>query len=379
MRILVVIDSLVPAGAERSLVQTAPLLVDRNVDLRIAMLHDRPGLQDELIENGIEVDSLGAGGRLGWLKSLSELIDEVRPDLVHTTLFEAGLVGRLAARRRGVPVITTMASEPYGSALLDNPAVSRAKLRMAQAAEIATLRLAVRVHAVSEPVASTTAARLRYPRDRIDVVPRGRDPQWLGRRTDVRRRQARKSLGVEDSQTVSLTVARHAFSKGIDVLVDAAPSILASMPGTVFLLAGRRTAHTAEIEDRIAALGLEQSFRLLGERSDIPELLTAADLFVLPTRREGFPGAIVEAMAMEVPVLASGIPEVRSVVDESTAVLVPVDDVGALASGAVEAVSGAGRNGRVENARREFEQSLTLGPVADAMVALYRRAIDQSS
>lgn len=372
VKVLVVIDSLVPAGAERSLVQTAPLLRDRDVDLEVVTIHDRPGLQQVLIDEGIRVDALDGSGRLAWARGLSSHIDRFRPDLVHTTLFEAGLAGRLAGRRHRVPVLSTYASEPYGPERFDNPGRPTSKVRAAQATEILSLRLARRVHAVSDPVAESVATRLRYPRDRIDVVTRGRDPEWIGRRSDERRRTARAMLGVVDDQLLALTVARNEYIKGLDTLIDAAPSILASAPSTVFLIAGRPTPITEELQARARDRGLGDRLRFLGERSDVPDLLAAADVFVLPTRNEGFPGAVVEAMAMEVPVLATDIPTVRVVVDDATAVLVPVDDPAALANGFEDAVHGSRRRDRVKCARTTFEQRLTLAPVADAMAAMYR-------
>jgi glycosyltransferase involved in cell wall biosynthesis len=374
VKVLVVIDSLVPAGAERSLVQTAPLLRDRGLDVAVATIHDRPGLQPELRRAGIEVVAIGGDGRIQWVKRLSGLIAERRPDLVHTTLFEADMAGRAAARLRRVPVVTTIASEPYSPAHLADPRLDRRKVNAARVAEAVSLRLAARVHAVSEPVAEAVASRLHYPRARIDVVPRGRDGAWLGRRTEQRHRAARRTLGIGDSEVLALTVARQEYIKGLDVLIDSAPELLRSHPSARILVAGRPTSITAELEARIDRLGLTDRVRLLGERDDVPELLAAADVFILPTRREGFPGSIVEAMALEVPVVATGIPEVRAVVDDTTAVLVPLDDAAALADGVREALDGPDRLERVARARREFESRLTLDPVADAMIDFYRRA-----
>lgn len=375
LEVLVVIDSLVPAGAERSMVQMAPLLVERGVALRFATIHDRRGLQDELTAQSIEVTTLGGTNRMESVRNLSALIHHDRPDLVHTVLFEAGLAGRLAARMRSVPSVSTIASEPYSPAHLNDPRLKRWKVRAAQASEIASLRLARRVHAVSEPVARAVAERLRYPASRIDVVPRGRDPAWLGRRTPERTREARATLGLQDGAILALTVARHEYIKGLDVLIDAVPGIVSEYPNVVFLLAGRPTAITAELAERARRLGVSDRVKVLGERNDIPELLAAADVFLLPTRREGFPGAVVEAMALQVPVVASDIPEVRAVVDESTAILIPPDAPEALARGFREALVGPSTPERVARARLRFEDYLTLDPVVEAMVDFYHRAV----
>lgn len=130
------------------------------------------------------------------------------------------------------------------------------------------------------------------------MVPRGRDSAVLGRRTPARRAAARLALGYDDS-VLLLAVARHEYQKGLDVLLEGLPAVLAAQPGVVLLVAGRPGNQTAELEATTARHRLGGSVRLLGTRSDVPELLCAADVFVLASRREGFPGAVLEAIALE--------------------------------------------------------------------------------
>jgi len=126
VHLLYIIDSVVPAGAERSLLAMVPHYVARDIAVEVAYLHERPGLQDELVAAGARLVSLdGRYGRAGWLARTTRLVRDRRPDLVHTTLFEADVVGRLAARLAGTPVVSTLAGAPYGTGQASDPSRRR--------------------------------------------------------------------------------------------------------------------------------------------------------------------------------------------------------------------------------------------------------------
>jgi glycosyltransferase involved in cell wall biosynthesis len=246
--------------------------------------------------------------------------------------------------------------------------------------DAATARLAVRLHAVSNTVADVMSAHLRYPRERIDVVPRGRDAARLGERTLARRTAARLDLGASVEDKVVLAVARHEHDKGLDVLVRAMPQILERLPNARLFIAGQRGSRTAALQQFVMEQRLEGVIVLLGARSDVAELLCAADVFVLPSRREGFPGAVLEAMALEAPIVASDIAQVREAVDESCAVLVESTSVGAFASGIERALNEHGATeARAAAARARFLRNFTMQAVAPQMLAFYERALTRES
>ena len=211
MRVLTVIDSLdASGGAERSLAAMAPELVSAGIDLHVAYLRERPrSIAEQLVHSGAEVHSLvGRGGRASDTLRAARLVRAVRPDLVHTTLFEADQAGRIGARAAGRPVVTSLVNVAYGVDQSTTPGLARWKVRAAQTTDALTARAAVRFHAITAHVADVMAARLRLPRDRIDVIYRGRDPRDLGRRTDERRARVRRELGLNDQQPVVLAVGR---------------------------------------------------------------------------------------------------------------------------------------------------------------------------
>ena len=378
MHVLYLIDSLVPGGAERSLAAMAPYLVAGGTSLEVATLHERPGVQAELEAAGVPLHSLaGPGGRPGWVRRAVRLIAARRPDLVHTTLFEADLAGRVAATLCRVPVVSSLVNVAYGPEQQAAGGVDRLKLGAARLLDAATARPVVRFHAVSEHVADVMARRLHLRRSRIQVVPRGRDPELLGRRTPERRADARAGLGVGPEAVVVLAAARHEPQKGLDTLIAAVPHVLERAPAARFLIAGRDGTQTAALRALAGRLGVEEAVRFLGARPDIPELLCAADVFAFPSRWEGMPGAILEAMALETPIVASDVPPVREAVTHGeTAWLVPVGQPEPLARGIVDTLEDpAAAAARAARAQAGFQLRFTIGRAAEGMLAFYDHAL----
>ena len=226
MRLLTVIDSLAVGGAEQSLLTLAPQLVARGVDVHVAYLTERDGIGEDLEKAGATLHSLaGDRGRLGALKRTYDAVRRLRPDLVHTTLFEADVVGRVAARLGRIPVVSSFVTESYGPEHYGNPEYRPWKVRAAHVTDAATARLVTRFHAVSESAAEVMADRLHIAPSNIVVIPRGRDPEQLGLRTDERRAEARRMLGVGEDERLVLAAGRHFHFKGLDVLVAAMPFV----------------------------------------------------------------------------------------------------------------------------------------------------------
>jgi glycosyltransferase involved in cell wall biosynthesis len=370
--VLYLIDSLAAGGAERSLAALAPAYRDRGLRLTVAYLHERPGVRAELEAAGAAVRSLeGPGGLAGAALRARRLVAGSRPDLVHTTLFEADLAGRAAAGR--VRVVTSLVNDAYGTTQAGAPGVAGWKLEAARLMDAVSARRVARFHAISGHVADRMAARLRIPRDRIEVVPRGRDPAALGARTPARRAAARAALGLGPDTPLVLAAARHEHQKGLDVLLAAFPAVAAAVPRARLAMAGRSGNQTPRLAAAAAALGPAVS--LLGARGDVPELLCAADAFVVPSRWEGFGSVLLEAMALETPVVASDLPAVREAVAD-TALLVPPERPDALAAAVAATLADpAAAARRARRARERFLREFTVDRVADAMADLYRRAL----
>jgi glycosyltransferase involved in cell wall biosynthesis len=377
LRVLYVIDSLARGGAERSLATLAPHYRDLGVELCVVVLVDRDGLEAEVRAAGATVLSVAhARNRATQVRELRSVILDRRPHLVHTTLFEADVIGRIAARAAQTPVVSSIVNEAYGSEHAAESGVSTSKLRLAQALDATTARLAVRMHAVSHRVAQVMSGRLHYPPARIDVIPRGRDPDVIGSRTGERRAGARSMLGLRDEQTAVLAVGRLEPQKAFDVLISAFRSVSDVLPDAHLLIAGREGNASDKVRSAINASSLGGRVTLLGERGDVADLLCAADVFASASRREGMPGAVIEAMALEAPIVATELPQVREVTGDDAAILVPVDDSEAFAEGIVRCARERDAAGRMASiGRRRFLERFTVDQTAREMVAFYGRAL----
>jgi glycosyltransferase involved in cell wall biosynthesis len=376
VHVLYLIDSLGRAGAEQSLATMAPLLVSRGVRLDVAYLVERPGLHRELVRAGATLIPLSrSAGRWKRIREAALLLSARRPDLIHTTLFEADILGRIAGKRAGIPVVSSLVSVAYGPEQLADPTLTPWKVRAAQLVDATTARAVRRFHAVTGHVAEVMAKRLGIRRDRIDVIPRGRDPLILGSRTAERRALFRRSLGVPEQAPLIVAVARHERSKGLDVLFEALPRVLSEVPSVRVVVAGREGNQTAALRGLIRGKNLDGAVDMLGARNDVPEILCAADVFVLPSRWEGLPGALLESMALEAPIVASDLPVTREVVGPA-ALLVPPEQPRQLAAAILSTLTGKEEaRGRAGTARSRFLEHFTVDRVAGRMVDFYERAL----
>ncbi len=380
MRVLAIIDSLAVGGAEQSLAVIAPHLVARGIDLHVGYLSDKPGVGDDLLSGGARVHSLaGRGGRLGAVIRTARAIRRIEPDLVHTTLFEADLIGRVAAWLNRVPVVSSFVTESYGPEHVHNPEYRAWKVRAAQLADAATARIVRRFHAVSANSAEVMSRRLVIDPAKVDIVPRGRDTAALGMPSRERRIEVRRRLGIGADVPLVVAVGRHFNLKGLDILIRAMPDVVAASPDARLFVAGREGPATEELRRLAAAGGVERAVTLGGYRSDVPDLMCAADVFVLPSRAEGSPGVLLEAMALGVPTVASDIPSVREVagVAGESALLVPLESPHAMADAIVQLLEDRRLGDRLsEAARRRFLETFTVESIAEQTVALYERCLN---
>lgn len=378
VHVLYVIDSLdASGGAESSLAAMAAPMVTKGLRLDVAYLHERPGVHDELRSAGATLFSLVGPSRTA-ARRVAELTRSRAPDLVHTTLFEADVSGRIGAALAGVPCVTSLVNTSYGADHVRDPALRAWKVRGAQALDITTAALATRFHANAHHVADLMSRRLLIPRRRIDVIPRGRDEQTLGRRSVERSRRVRERLGVAPTTSLIMAIARHERQKGIDVLIDALPTVMAHRPQIHVVIAGREGNQTAQLRDAIVRLRLDHAVRLLGTRDDVADLLSAADLLVAPSRWEGLPGVLIEALALEAPIVASDLSAVHEVVGSGVSIahLVPPDRPAELADAILDVLKDpSAAAARARRGRTRFVSTFTIGSIADRMIEFYGRSV----
>ncbi len=238
---------------------------------------------------------------LGHLRELGRVLREFSPQVVHAWQVQ-DLYWAAAARPRRAGLVGSL----FNSGLMDEagrlPYPRSIYLNVGTAARFAHLMLAN-----CQAGIDNWSRLARIPRGKFRLLPNlvvFDPPPPLD---DEERRQRREELGLSPDQVVALSVARlHLPMKGQDMALRAVAELAPRHPELVLLLAGDGPSRE-EVEELHRRLGLGERVRLLGWVERPHELLSLADLFLLASRTEGFPNALVEAMVMGVPVVASAV------------------------------------------------------------------------
>ncbi|HEV7937426.1 MAG TPA: glycosyltransferase family 4 protein [Solirubrobacteraceae bacterium] len=377
MKVLYAIDSLHGGGAETSLLDMVPALRARDVELSlVTLLPDDDALTARVQELGVPIRRLAG---YSWPKRFAELRRELhrsRPDLLHTSLARSDMVGRAAAVGVDVPVVTTLVNSFYGPEHRANSAYGPLVVDGAQLVDMLAARRTTVFHAISYAVADVMTRRLRLRADRVEVVYRGRDEARLGRRTMERREAVRTALGISTDTPLVLIVGRLDLQKAVDVALRATGILQQTLADVQTIVVGRNGNAARDVHELAASM---QNVRMLGHRDDVPDLMCAADCLCFPSRWEGLGGTVIEAMALELPIVASDIGPIREALGDVGWPLATVDDVHAVADGLSSLLAG-GRTvaERVANGRRRYENVFTMTSVAEGMVELYSRAIAEA-
>jgi len=281
----------------------------------------------------LDVPGLGreVGPRdLAALIRLWRLMRARRPAIVHTHTSKAGFVGRLAARLAGVPAVV---HQPHGHIFYGYYGAGRTALYVAL--ERLAARWTDRIVTLTERGTEEHLARGIGRRAQYRTVPSGVPTSELRARAPARA-LARARLGLPGDAFIVAGLGRFVPVKGFDLLVAALPALAAAVPSARIMLVGDGPERIA-LEAQASALGVSGRVLVTGTTPDIVVCLAAADALAAPSRNEGMGRALVEAMALGLPVVGTevgGIPAV--VTDGETGRLVPPGDTDALAGALVE-------------------------------------------
>jgi glycosyltransferase involved in cell wall biosynthesis len=374
MHVMHVIDSLHGGGAETSLLELIPGLADHGVSTSIVtIVKDDMTLEGKLNALGIERIRLRRRDPVGITVELGQTFRRTRPDLIHTTLLFSNLAGRVTAHAVGTPVVTTLANQEYGPEHRANSRYGAWSVRAVHGADLATAPLTAQFHAISEDVATVMGRRLRIRKDRIRVVYRGRDPASLGLATGDRRLRIRSSLSVSPQAPIVLSVGRLDRQKGVETTIRAFRRVVARIPNAVLLVAGRPGNAEALVRAEAAHT---PGVRLLGHRTDVPDLMCAADVLSFPSRWEGLGGTLIEAMALRLGIVASDIAPVAEALGDVGWPLVRPDNGEALADALISVLEGGAVNeARKDAAQTRFRRLFTAEAACAGMASLYEDVV----
>jgi len=321
-RVLVLIKGLGIGGAERLIAEGAQHWDREGIDYRVAyFLPWKDQLVGEIAGRGITVECLGSDRGLGITayRRLRSLISQWQPDIVHCHLPTAGILARLATAR---PVVYT---EHNISSSYRQP--TRLVNRLTYGRNTAVI-------AVSAAVAESLAG---FPGPTPRVIPNGVSVSVSPSEIET----VRTELGIQPGHALVVHVGNIRPHKGHENLIAASALLIAKNPNVLVVSVGaeKHEGDLARVSQSAVSAGVSDHVRFIGRREDARSFLAAADVVVNPADVEGLPLAILEALALGRPVVATavgGVPAV--VVDRVTGLLVPPGDPEALAAGVLEAL-----------------------------------------
>lgn len=349
-------------GAEHIMVELATRLDRTRWNPTVVCLQPAGPLAEKLRDCGIPVESLEMRGVRDTYKALrrwTAILKEQRPAILQTFLFHANLLGRFAGRRAGVPRIVSglRVAEHRRNLHVTMDRMTRWKVDA--------------FVCVSEGVADFARHSLKIPERKLVVIPNGVDCESAEGATPV----DRATFGCSSTDIVLMFVGRFDRQKGLmDLLYAVAmDSKLPEADRLKIVLVGDGP-EIATIEGSIGRLNLQGHFRLVGWQPNVWDWLASADGLVLPSRWEGMPNVVLQAMASRLPVIATNVEGSRElVVPNSTGWLVDPSSLLQLSDAILEFVSSPNRRQMGDAGRAIVEEHYTF----DKMVASYERLYDR--
>ena len=346
IRLCLVVASLDCGGAENQVVELAARLDPERFDTSIALLTHPGEMFEEVRKGGIRVDLVRPTKPRGpwsdWLDGLIVRLEEDRPEVVHGFIFPTYLITALAAAKvGGIAAVAGVRSLSLGF---------ESRFPYSWLERLGN-RLSDCVVGNSEAVRAAAIHRDPGIVGKFQVIHNGIDVDKYGVGAD--RLTVRRSLGLGDEHFVVLMVANLIRYKGHREAIQSFARIRAANTHARLVLVG--TGPEEEALRRMAdELGIAPEVMFLGRRRDVPVLLSAADVFLLASHEEGFPNAVLEAMAAALPIVATDVGGLREQIGGGEAgVLVPARDCDAMAAALDGLATNAEERRRIGEAARD--------------------------
>jgi glycosyltransferase involved in cell wall biosynthesis len=370
IRVHALIDSLGCGGAEVLLAEVAEVAGGADIALSVGYLYERPRnpVAERLRAVGVQPMPVGARrmASIGSLAAVRRQLAVAQPDVLHTHLSHADVLGGLAARSLGMPWVSTVHAAAW-----DGTRRERARARIAFAAR---RRYARRVIAVSRSARDAYLAHSRIQPGRVVVVPNGISSS---REPDAGRR-IRMELGLKAGDGVVVVNAPLRREKGHARALAALSLLHEHNPSLRVLLLGDGPDADEILRQAGGCNGMVSA---LGYRDDVMSVLDAADAVLHTPETDALPNGLIEAAAAGVPVVATATGGIPEIVDAGrTGVLVPADAGPAEISHALgRLLADAELRSRLgAEARRHFERSFSPHRWAAELRAVYEAVLEES-
>jgi glycosyltransferase involved in cell wall biosynthesis len=358
-RVLLLIKGLARGGAEQLLASAAPHMDRTRHGFEIAyLLPERNEMVPELEAAGLRVTCLNGARGMGWTSRLRKLIRERRIDIVHAHSPYAAALARVALPR-GIPFVYTEHNvwQRY------HPAT--------RAANVLTFPRNDHVFAVSEEVRRS----IRYPfglkflhTPPVETLYHG--PGILPSPNGAAAGEIRHQLGIPMDAPLVGTVANMKPFKGHKNLLRAATIVRGTLPSARFVVVGQGQLES-DVRGMALDLDLADTVTFTGYRDDAPTIMSALDVFALPSEYEGLPIALLEAMSLGTASVATRVGGVPEVIDEGAGVLVPPHDPKALADAIVDLLVHPSRRKEIGEAGQRRASRFDIRAAASRMQVVY--------
>ena len=371
LRVFYVIDSFDLGGAQRQLLELVRHLDPHEFHVVVCPIWPLKNLEPDYVQTGVEVTQIYKRHRYDFTVAfrLAQKMRQFKPDIVHTWLFTGGLWGRLAAILANAPIIvvgerTMLPDQKYPIYFWPINKI------LGHWTDQIT---------VNCQFGMDIFYNKGFKKAKLHLIHNGVDTErfrWNVNTPSIRTAM-REKLGIAENMPVVSMVGRLTEQKGQEVFLKAIKIVIESGTDVRCLLIG-------DGEDReklrafSASLNITDKVLWLGKRMDIPELLSASDIFVLSSNWEGMPNVILEAMASELPVVATNVPGTAELLlDGITGFLVSIGDSDALAERLLILTRDPGLGKCMGKAGRDFcEKEFSLEQMVTNTSALYGRLVE---
>lgn len=323
MRILHLISSVGLFGAERIAVELSKSLKKTyHCEPILGVIRNIYNPHEEILEEAIRNDipyaifTCRSQLDLQLAFSIRKFIRTNRVDIIHCHGYKSNFYGLLASKGQ-VPSVTTN----------HNWLTAHWKLKTYCFLDSLWIRFFDRIVAVSNEV-NEEMLKYKIPEEKIRVIDNGISLERFEKQAETSKMKTQ--LGFEEKTRVIGTVGSLVIEKGHIYLLEAARQILDVVKDLKFLIIGDGPLRKA-LEEKSEELGIKKDVIFIGQRKDIPELLTAMDIFVLPSIKEGLPVALLEAMAAKRPIVATRVGAIPRVIkSKDIGILVEPKDISGL-------------------------------------------------
>jgi glycosyltransferase involved in cell wall biosynthesis len=362
MRVLYIITGLATGGAETMLLKLLERLDRERYTPMVISLTTMGDIGPRIAALGIPVQALGMTSGLSSPSGFIRLLQQVRrfkPDIVHTWLYHADLLGGLAARLAGVNAVC------WGirSSNLDSDKTHWTTRAVRQVCALMSHTIPRRIFLNSETASRIHAAQ-GYAAEKMTVVPNGFDLSRF-RPDEGARLRIRAGLGCANDTPLVGMIGRFDPLKNHSGFISAMAMVHRHIPQVQLILAGKGVDRdNEELMRSIEGAGLLDNTYLLGARDDVPELMAALDVLACPSHAEAFPNVVGEAMASGVPCVATDVGDCAHIIGD-TGNVVPTGDMAGFAAG-VEMMLKLSREQRAalgEKARARVASHFEIGRV----------------